>query len=230
MTEIAENIKYLRTKLPANVGLVAVSKFNPPEAIMEAYAAGQRMFGESRAQEFEPKAQQLPSDIEWHFIGHLQTNKVKQVVPYVACIQSIDSEHLLTAVDAEAAKIDRVVACLLQFHVAAEETKYGFTLQEAERMLQSDRFKALAHVRIAGIMGMATQTIDQSRIRADFALLKSYFDYLKTMYFVGSQDFNTLSMGMTHDYDLAVAQGATLVRVGSGIFGERMYCKKVAEK
>jgi len=230
MTEIAENIKCLRTKLPANVGLVAVSKFNPPEAIMEAYAAGQRMFGESRAQEFEPKAQQLPSDIEWHFIGHLQTNKVKHVVPYVACIQSIDSEHLLAAVDAEAAKIDRVVACLLQFHVAAEETKYGFTLQEAERMLQSDRFKALAHVRIAGIMGMATQTIDQSRIRADFALLKSYFDYLKTMYFVGSQDFNILSMGMTHDYDLAVAQGATLVRVGSGIFGERMYCKKVAEK
>ena len=223
MTEIQQHLQEIRQSLPGGVRLVAVSKFNPVSAIEEAYAVGQRLFGESHAQELVPKAQTLPNDIEWHFIGHLQTNKVKQVVPWVSCIESVDSERLLAEIDKQAAKIDRTVDCLLQFHVAQEETKFGFDFDECCALLASERFSAMNHVRIAGIMGMASITDDAAQIHREFHLLKTYFDDIKKRFFAGQPAFCELSMGMTHDYPIAVQEGATLVRVGSGIFGERMY-------
>ncbi|MBP5318377.1 MAG: YggS family pyridoxal phosphate-dependent enzyme [Paludibacteraceae bacterium] len=224
MTEIQQNLQKVLQSLPnEGVRLVAVSKFNPMTAIEEAYAVGQRLFGESHAQELVPKAQALPKDIQWHFIGHLQTNKVKQVVPYVSCIESVDSDRLLAEIDKQAAKIGRVVDCLLQFHVAREETKFGFGFDECCAMLQSERFASLRNVRITGIMGMASITGDETQLRSEFGRLKAYFDALKTRFFASEPAFCELSMGMTHDYPIAVGEGATLVRVGSGIFGERMY-------
>lgn len=220
---IASAIQRIKSTLPAHVNLVAVSKFNPIEAITEAYNAGQRLFGESQAQELVPKAQALPLDIKWHFIGHLQTNKVKYIVPYVACIESVDSLKLLVEINKQAQKIGRVIPCLLQFHVAQEETKWGLTQTECEELLNSDIFANLRNVRIDGVMGMASNTDDENRVRADFAQIARLFAYFKIHYFATSPHFKHLSMGMTHDYPIAIKEGATLVRVGSGIFGERMY-------
>jgi pyridoxal phosphate enzyme (YggS family) len=220
---IASAIEEIKKTLPKHVQLVAVSKFNPIEALQEAYEAGQRLFGESQAQEMLPKAQAMPDDVKWHFIGHLQTNKVKYIAPYVACIESVDSLKLLVEINKQAAKIGRVIPCLLQFHVAQEETKWGLTKEECEEILSSEEFTNLRNVRIDGVMGMASNTDNEARIRADFAEITRMFVYLKLHYFAASQHFKHISMGMTHDYPIAVKEGATLVRVGSGIFGERMY-------
>ena len=220
---IASAIQDIKSSLPAHVQLVAVSKFNPIEALQEAYDAGQRLFGESQAQEMVPKAQQLPDDIKWHFIGHLQTNKVKYIAPYVACIESVDSLKLLVEINKQALKNNRIIPCLLQFHVAQEETKSGLTKEECEDILSSEEFTNLRNIRIDGVMGMASNTDDEARIRADFAEITRLFVYFKLHYFAASEHFKHISMGMTHDYPIAIKEGATLVRVGSGIFGERMY-------
>lgn len=222
---ISENIKRIKASLPEGVRLVAVSKFNPVESIEEAYSVGQRLFGESHAQELVPKAQALPKDIKWHFIGHLQTNKVKYIVPYVACIESVDSLKLLKEIDKQAAKCGRVVNCLLQFHVAQEETKFGFTLDECREMLRSPEFEALRNVRIAGVMGMASITDNDAQVEREFREVAGIFATLKQEFFNTNETFSEISMGMTHDYPIAIKCGATLIRVGSGIFGERMYLK-----
>ena len=220
---VAVAIQRIKSTLPAHVELVAVSKFNPIEALQEAYEAGQRLFGESQAQELVPKAQAMPADVKWHFIGHLQTNKVKYIAPYVACIESVDSLKLLVEINKQAAKIDRVIPCLLQFHVAQEETKWGLTQDECEDILNSEQFANLRNIRIDGVMGMASNTENEAHIRADFAQIARLFAYFKIHYFASSPHFKHISMGMTHDYPIAIKEGATLVRVGSGIFGERMY-------
>lgn len=220
---IRENIKHINESLPAGVRLVAVSKFNPNESILEAYAVGQRLFGESHAQELVPKAEALPKDIKWHFIGHLQTNKVKYIAPYVSCIESVDSLHLLKEIDKQAAKHGRVINCLLQFHVAQEETKFGFSIDECREMLQSDDFKNLKNISITGVMGMASISEDATQIEREFTQVKETFNALKAEFFADKPSFCEISMGMTHDYPIAIRCGATLIRVGSGIFGERMY-------
>ena len=220
---IAEEIKRITEELPALVKLVAVSKFHPNEAIEEAYRAGQRIFGESKVQEMNAKHESLPSDIEWHFIGHLQTNKVKYIVPYVALIHGIDSPKLLTEVEKQAAKIDRKIPCLLQMHVAQEETKFGFSLDECRSFLQTGLWKQMPHVRICGLMGMASNTEDMSQVKREFETLHSFFQEVKDQWFSEEPSFRELSMGMSHDYPIAIACGSTLVRVGSKIFGERIY-------
>lgn len=220
---IAENLKQVLTELPTGVRLVAVSKFNPNEAIEEAYRVGQRIFGESKVQEMTAKYESLPKDIEWHFIGHLQTNKIKYMVPYVAMIHGIDSFKLLVEVDKQAAKVGRKVNCLLQLHVAREETKFGFSLDECREMLATGEWKKLTHVCICGLMGMASNTDDTEQINREFRSLHTFFEELKATSFAGIPEFGELSMGMSHDYHQATAQGSTLVRVGSKIFGERIY-------
>lgn len=220
---ISENIKQIVSALPAGVRLVAVSKFNPNESIMEAYNAGQRLFGESHAQELVPKAESLPKDIKWHFIGHLQTNKVKYIAPYVSCIESVDSLHLLKEIDKQAAKCGRVIDCLLQFHVAQEETKFGFSMQECCEMLASEEYKKLQHINIVGVMGMASISDDPAQIASEFTKVNANFNALKSEFFADKPSFCEISMGMTHDYPIAIKCGATLIRIGSGIFGERMY-------
>ena len=222
--DIAKNLQQVRAELPQGVRLVAVSKFHPAEAILEAYRAGQRLFGESKAQELQAKHEALPRDIEWHFIGHLQTNKVKYIVPYVALIHSIDSPHLLAEVDRQAAKAGRAtVDCLLQVHIAAEETKFGFTPDECRQYLASGEWKPLEHVHLCGLMGMATNTDDMQQVQKEFQELARLFHEVRDEWFATSPWFKELSMGMSHDYHEAIAAGSTLVRVGSHIFGERNY-------
>ena len=220
---IAENIQQLQAELPQGVRLVAVSKYHPNEAILEAYNAGQRVFGESKVQEMTAKYETLPKDIEWHFIGHLQSNKIKYMAPYVTLIHGVDSYKLLTEIDKQAAKAGRVIDCLLQLHIAQEETKFGFAPDECRRMLQAGEWKKLTHIRICGLMGMATNTDNIEQIRAEFNLLGSLFNELKTTCFAGNNAFCELSMGMSDDYPEAIEAGSTLVRVGSKIFGERVY-------
>ena len=224
MTHIQEEISTITSSLPQGVRLVAVSKFHPESSIEEAYAAGQRIFGESHVQELQRKQASLPKDIEWHFIGHLQTNKVKYIVPYVALIHSIDSPHLLAEVDRQAAKAGRAtVDCLLQVHIAAEETKFGFTPDECRQYLASGEWKPLEHVRLCGLMGMATNTDDMQQVQKEFQGLARLFREVRDEWFATSPWFKELSMGMSHDYHEAIAAGSTLVRVGSHIFGERNY-------
>lgn len=220
---IADNLKQVLAELPQGVRLVAVSKFHPNEAIEEAYQAGQRIFGESKAQEMTAKYESLPKDIEWHFIGHLQTNKIKYMIPYVAMIHGIDSYRLLEEVNKQAAKAGRKVNCLLQIHIAREDTKFGFTPDECKDMLNRAQWKELSHVRICGLMGMASNTDDVEQIKAEFCFLNSLFQEIKATWFADSTDFRELSMGMSHDYHEAIAAGSTLIRVGSKIFGEREY-------
>ena len=216
---IKENLEKVRATLPKSVTLVAVSKTKPVSDLQEAYDAGQRIFGENHALEMRDKHEVLPTDIQWHFIGHLQTNKIKYIIPFVTLIHSIDSANLLEAVNKEAKKHDRVVDCLLQFHIAQEETKFGLDLDEARQLLESDEFKQMDNVRICGVMGMATFT----EVRKEFKHLKEIFDTLKAKYFAGQPQFKEISMGMSDDYPIAVEEGATLVRVGSKIFGARNY-------
>lgn len=220
---IADNLKQVLAELPQGVRLVAVSKFHPNEAIEEAYQAGQRIFGESKVQEMTAKYETLPKDIEWHFIGHLQTNKIKYMMPYVAMIHGIDTYKLLTEVNKQANKANRVVSCLLQIHVAQEETKFGFSPEECRDMLSSGGWKELTHVRICGIMGMASNTDDTEQINREFRFLNRLFQEIKSTWFIHSEYFRELSMGMSHDYHEAMAAGSTLVRVGSKIFGDRNY-------
>ena len=220
---IAENIDQIKSKLPASVQLVAVSKTKPAEFIREAYNQGQRAFGENKVQEMVGKYEELPKDIRWHFIGHLQTNKVKYIAPFVHLIHGVDSFKLLKSIDAEAKKVDRVIPCLLQFHIAEEDTKFGFSTDEALEMLNSEEFKSLKHVNISGVMGMATFTNDDNQVRKEFAFLKTILAKLKSEYFAEAPDFKEISMGMSGDYQIAVEEGSTMVRIGSTIFGERQY-------
>ena len=220
---ITTQLKEVLADLPEGVRLVAVSKFHPASAIQEAYDAGQRIFGESREQELSVKQPALPQDIEWHFIGHLQTNKVKYIAPYIAMIHEVDTFRLLAEIDKQAAKAGRVIPCLLEIHIAQEDSKYGFTFDSCRKMLLEEPWRSLQHIRIAGVMGMATNTDDSAEVQKEFAALKQFFDELKERFFADDPNFREISMGMSHDYLLAVAEGSTLVRVGSKIFGERIY-------
>jgi len=218
---IAENIDHIKANLPANVQLVAVSKTKPAKYLMEAYDHDQRAFGENKVQEMVWKQDELPKDIEWHFIGHLQSNKVKFIAPFVHLIHGVDSFKLLKAIDAEAKKIDRIIPCLLQFHIAEEETKFGLSMEEAADILNSAEFKMFENVQLSGVMGMATYTDDENQIRKEFACLKTCFEKLKSDYFSEASEFREISMGMSGDYRIAVEEGSTMVRIGSTIFGER---------
>ncbi|MDR0894323.1 MAG: YggS family pyridoxal phosphate-dependent enzyme [Prevotellaceae bacterium] len=220
---ITGNLQQILSELPEHVRLVAVSKFHPEEAIEEAYRAGQRIFGESKVQEMTAKHEHLPKDIQWHFIGHLQTNKVKYIVPYVALIHSIDSRRLLEEVDKQAAKINRTVDCLLQMHIATEETKFGFSFDECREMLATGVWQQLTHTRLCGMMGMASLTDNAEQIEREFCSLHNFFTEVKQQWFAASNAFCELSMGMSHDYYQAIQAGSTLIRVGSNIFGERDY-------
>lgn len=220
---IAENILKLKSELAEGVTLVAVSKTKPNEAILAAYEVGQRVFGENKVQELTAKYEELPKDIEWHFIGHLQTNKVKYIAPFVGLIHGVDSLKLLKTIDKEGAKANRIINCLLQFHIAEEETKFGLDLDEARAMLTSDEFAEMKNVQVCGVMGMATYTDDEGQIRREFRQLKNIFDQIKDEFFGENDSFSEISMGMSGDYQLAVEEGSTMVRVGSFIFGERYY-------
>ena len=221
--DIQANLKEVLDQLPEGVRLVAVSKFHPNEAIEEAYKVGQRIFGESREQELSTKYETLPKDIEWHFIGHLQTNKVKYIAPYIAMIHAVDSYKLLAEIDKQAAKYKRVIPCLLEIHIAQEESKYGFTFDTCRQMLEEGGWKQLKHVCIAGVMGMGTNTDDEKEVEKEFRSLADFFKNLKQDYFSQTDSFKEISMGMSHDYQIAIKCGTTLVRVGSKIFGERIY-------
>ncbi|MBR5603259.1 MAG: YggS family pyridoxal phosphate-dependent enzyme [Bacteroidales bacterium] len=220
---IKENLDIIRATVPSNVTLIAVSKTKPVSDLQEAYDAGQRIFGENKALEMRDKHQVLPEDIQWHFIGHLQTNKIKYIASFVTLIHAIDSLSLLEAVDKEAAKNNRVIDCLLQFHIAQEDTKFGLDIDEARAMLESESFKNLNNVNICGVMGMATFTDNAAQIRDEFKNLKNIFETLKEDYFKGNDSFKEISMGMSDDYPIAIEEGATMVRVGSKIFGARNY-------
>ncbi|MEI6823786.1 MAG: YggS family pyridoxal phosphate-dependent enzyme [Bacteroidota bacterium] len=220
---IKSNLQEIQKQIPPHVKLIAVSKTKPVEDILEAYHTGQLMFGENKAQELQLKYTQLSKDIQWHFIGHLQTNKIKYISPFVHLIHSVDSFKLLVEIDKEAKKHNRIIDCLLQFYIATEETKYGFDMEEAELSLGSEIYSTLKNIRIVGVMGMATYTEDEQLIRTEFKQLKMYFDTLKTKYFVNNDSFKELSMGMTSDYHIAIEEGSTMVRIGSAIFGERNY-------
>jgi len=218
---IKNNLIGIRESLPAGVRLVAVSKTRPVSDLMEAYNLGQRLFGENRVQELLAKKDIMPTDVEWHIIGHLQSNKVKYVAPFIGMVHSVDSLKLLKVIDFEASRNSRVINCLLQFHIAMEETKFGFSYDEAVCMLESVEFKELQNIRLCGVMGMATFSDDKELVRGEFRTLKGYFDSIKNSFFKGVGMFNEISMGMSDDYKIAVEEGSTLVRVGSSIFGKR---------
>ncbi len=220
---IAENITQIKAQLPEGVSLVAVSKYHPVKQLQEAYAAGQRIFGESHAQELVAKAPLMPDDVQWHFIGHLQRNKVRQIMPIVSLIHSVDSIRLLSTIDKEAARIGRTVDVLLQLHVAQEEAKSGFAVEELMQLAENGEFQPFKHVRYRGLMAMATFTSDTALIASEFARVAStYATLLEKQIFPGA-DFNQLSMGMSDDWHIAVEHGATLVRIGTQIFGPRQY-------
>jgi len=221
--DIASNIAEIKSKIPENVKLVAVSKTKPNEDILEAYHTGHKVFGENKVQDLVQKYEELPRDIEWHFIGHLQTNKVKYIAPFVSLIHGVDSFKILKAISKEAVKNDRVISCLLQFHIAAESTKFGFSPDEVKSMLESTDFEALENIKIAGVMGMATYTEDENQIRNEFKELSEIFKILKKDYFTDSVFFREISMGMSDDFPVAIEEGSTIIRVGSKIFGERNY-------
>jgi pyridoxal phosphate enzyme (YggS family) len=220
---VSDTIHRLKIELSTGIELVAVSKFHPREAILEAYQAGQRIFGESRVQELCEKQPSCHSDIEWHFIGHLQTNKIKQIVPFVTLIHGVDSLKLLKEIDKEGEKIGRVIPCLLQIHIAQEESKFGFSFDECRDFFSGSFLKDLKFIRLHGLMGMATLTENVSQIRAEFKSLKSFFDELKKNYMIDETSFCELSMGMSDDYKIAIEEGSTMVRIGSVIFGAREY-------
>ncbi|MDO5524249.1 MAG: YggS family pyridoxal phosphate-dependent enzyme [Bacteroidia bacterium] len=218
---IKANIDKLRQSVPPQVKIVAVSKFHSGNEIGEAYNEGQLLFGESRVQELTEKQPALPADIEWHFVGSLQRNKVKFIAPFVHLIHSLDSERLLREIEKQAAANHRKIACLLQLHVADEETKSGFSPDECRRFLAAGTWRECPHVQIAGVMGMATYTDDMKQVRAEFRQIKSLFDEFKQQYFAHDDNFREISMGMSGDYPIAIEEGATIIRVGTLIFGER---------
>lgn len=219
---ITENLNQVLSKIPSHVTLVAVSKTKTATEIMEVYNYGIRDFGENKVQELVSKYEQLPKDIRWHLIGHLQTNKVKYIAPFVHCIHSVDSLKLLKEINKEAIKNNRTISCLFQIHIAKEETKFGFSWEELIDCINHEEFGALKNVQISGVMGMATYTPDENLIRSEFEELKSYFNELRQTYFAENQSFKEISMGMSSDFELATNAGSTMVRVGSSIFGERI--------
>ena len=218
---ISENLNTVKTTIPEGVELVAVSKTKPNAVLLEAYKAGQRVFGENKVQELVDKSQALPKDIEWHFIGHLQTNKVKYIADFVHLIHAVDSLKLLKEINKQAKKHDRIINVLLQFHIAEEDSKFGLRYEEAEDVLDSPEFFSLKHVRIVGVMGMATFTSDQDQIRREFRQLNNFFHILKSKQFKFAEYFKTVSMGMSGDYAIAIEEGSNMVRIGSSIFGSR---------
>ncbi|MEX0966967.1 MAG: YggS family pyridoxal phosphate-dependent enzyme [Bacteroidia bacterium] len=217
---IVDNLRKIKEELPQEVKLVAVSKTHPASLVMEAFTAGHNIFGENKVQEIVAKQEELLQDLEWHFIGHLQRNKVKLLIPFVHLIHSIDSPRLLREVDKQARKAGRTVDCLLQVHIAKEETKFGFSKEELISLVESEEFKSLSSVKIRGLMGMATFTENDTQIRAEFRKLKNLFDWLRKEKFADGE-FDQLSMGMSNDWKIAVEEGSTIVRIGSAIFGER---------
>lgn len=220
MSDIGHIIRELHASLPEDVELVAVSKFHPVEALLEAYRAGQRVFGESRQQELIEKLPQMPSDVRWHFIGHLQTNKVRSIVGRVALIESVDTEKLLSVINAEAAKAGVVQPVLMQVHVAREETKFGFLPDELIEFFASGKAPSYTSVRFRGVMGMASNTDDEERVRADFAAIRRTYEAIRATG-AAPEQFDIISMGMSHDYKLAIAEGSNMVRIGTMIFGDR---------
>ncbi|MCX6325381.1 MAG: YggS family pyridoxal phosphate-dependent enzyme [Bacteroidia bacterium] len=221
MSDIAANITLLKHQIPSSVKLVAVSKTKTVSDILKAYNAGQRYFGENRVQELLNKKDLLPRDIEWHLIGHLQSNKIKFIVPFIKMIQSVDSYKLLATINSEASKISRVVDCLLQIHIATEETKFGFSMNEFSEMSESQEYMDMKFVKICGVMGMATFTSNTDQVRKEFSYLADCFNSLKNRYFPEKSHFKEISMGMSGDYEIALKEGSTIVRIGSLIFGER---------
>jgi PLP dependent protein len=218
---IQENLLRIKQQIPENVRLIVVSKTHTAERILEAYNYGQRTFGENRAQELIEKQPQLPSDIEWHFIGHLQTNKVKYIAPYIAMIQSVDSLKLLQEINKEASKNNRIINCLLEMYIAREESKFGLDYDEAVAIIKSDECQKLQNIKICGLMGMATFTKNTDTVRKEFRTLKACFEKFKSSYFKNDPSFREISMGMSGDYEIAIEEGSTMVRVGTAIFGER---------
>lgn len=224
MPDIKKEIMQIKNELPEGTRLVAISKFHPASSIAEAYEAGQRIFGESHVQELQQKYEQLPKDIEWHFIGHLQTNKVKYIASYIKLIHAVDSLKLLKEIDKQAEKAGRTaIDCLLQLHVAQEETKFGFTPEEGMDMLEEGEWRNLSHVRICGVMCMASNTDDTDQIHREFHRAHDFFIQAREKFFADSPYFKECSWGMSHDYQIAITEGSTLVRIGSKIFGERVY-------
>ena len=220
---IANRLREVTDSLPQGVRLVAVSKFHPAEYVKEAYDAGQRVFGESREQELSRKVEELPKDIEWHFIGHLQTNKVKYIAPYISMIESVDSLKLLKEIEKQASKHDRVVKVLLELHLAEEDTKSGLSLDACRELLEAGEWREMKHVQICGIMMMASNTDDEQQIAQEFDEAAQFFDEIKARYFADDDAFCERSWGMSHDYHIAVKHGSTMVRVGTTIFGPRIY-------
>ncbi len=218
---IEENLIRLRQNIPAGIQLVAVSKTKSNGEIMEAYRSGQRIFGENKVQELLRKWETLPKDIEWHFIGHLQSNKVKFIAPFIAMIHAVDSIKILNTINEEAKRSGRKIPCLLQFHIALEESKFGFQPEEADELFSGSELAEMENVVVAGVMGMATFTDDAARVGSEFSALYEIFQKLKTNYFRGNDTFCEISMGMSHDYKQAIENGSTMVRIGSTIFGER---------
>ncbi len=218
---IQENLLKLKNQIPVHVKLIAVSKTKPVQHIIELYDAGHKIFGENRVQELTEKFPQLPADIEWHFIGHLQTNKVKYIAPFVSLIHSVDSLKLLKEIAKEAAKNNRIVNCLLEMYIAGEESKFGLDISEAFTILDSPDIKVMHNIRICGVMGMASFTEDMNLVRKEFRNLKTWFNQLKEKYFYNQSYFKEISMGMSGDYQVAIKEGSTMVRIGTAIFGER---------
>lgn len=223
MKHIKENFTALKREVPEDVTIVAVSKTKPREEIMEVYDTGHRIYGESKAQELTAKYKEMPQDIQWHMIGHLQTNKVKYIAPFVQLIHSADSTKVIKTINKEAHKSNRVINCLIQIHIADEESKYGFNERTAEEMINSEAFKQWKNIHISGVMGMATFTNDTTKIEKEFKRLRKFFEYLKSGYFKNKDSFKEISMGMSNDYRIAIDQGSTMIRVGSNIFGKRNY-------
>ena len=223
MYDVKGNLHNVLDRLPQNVRLVAISKYHPAEYIMAAYEEGQRIFGESHEQELREKHATLPQDIEWHFIGHLQTNKVKYIVPYISMIEAVDSLKLLREIDKQAGKCGRIIKVLLELHIAEEETKYGLTLDDCRTLLAGGEWKMLEHLRICGLMMMASFTDDEAQIRNEMMTASNFFDEVKQTYFADDPDFCERSWGMSHDYLLAIECQSTMIRVGTSIFGPRVY-------
>ena len=217
---IAERIKAINDTLPAGVTLVAVSKYHPAEAIEAAYDAGQREFGESKAQDLKVKYGMLPKDIKWHFIGHLQSNKIKYIAPFIHLIHSIDSQHLLEEVNRHGIKVGRRIPCLLQIHIAQEETKFGFTPDECTAMLDDGKWRSLQNIEIRGLMCMASNTDDKEQIASEFATVQELFKRIKQCHFADDDRFSIISAGMSDDYPIAIEHGSTHIRIGSSIFNE----------
>ena len=223
LSDVAANLQAVRNSLPEGVRLVAVSKFHPAEYIREAYNAGQRVFGESREQELAKKVEELPNDIEWHFIGHLQTNKVKYIAPYIHMIEAVDSLKLLREINKQAAAHDRVISVLLELHIAQEATKYGLSPNDLMALLEGGEWRELKNVHIRGLMMMSSNTDDEEQIRREMTIAADFFDEVKSKYFTDDDHFRERSWGMSHDYKIAVECRSTMVRVGTGIFGPRVY-------